>query len=423
MLKKVILPPAVILLSLAGILFSFMLAEEFYFIDVTPKSGKGPALLMQISTQVCGDTNSLISCETVAKSKYSYSFGFPVAIHGIMFYAASFFFALWMFLSPSRIRAAVSCIFFWITAIGVVSDIYYIIVSIAKIKAVCTLCLFTWIINFILLGLAIIILKTHRINPFRFFSFLKTLYFSKLFSFFANFIITIMLLFFAAQMAYGTDVFLKERLKQYIEMKKEVFLSQSIATFKTEKESEIDPPPLMSVGSPDAPVTIVEFSDFLCPFCGRAARILDELYTKNPSKLRIIFVNYPLDISCNHFMRRPMHRGACDLAKGAICAAQQGKFHEYQKIVFANRLPNPNMSIVVGVASQLEISIPEFQQCLTSPETEDKLKQQINLSKSYGIRATPTIYINKKHYKGKVFPEALQKIIDMEADAATQKSD
>ena len=168
------------------------------------------------------------------------------------------------------------------------------------------------------------------------------------------------------------------------------------------------------MGNPDAYIEIVKFSDFMCPACARAAHTLDKVLLNYPDKVKVLFVNYPLDISCNPYMKRQLHAGACIYAKVAICAYQQGKFEEYYKKAFH--------STSHGKRGKRGISIPrgmdmkKFNKCVKSRETEDILKSHISSAKKLGIRSTPTIYINKKKFEFRRTEYILNRVIQSELE-------
>ena len=115
-------------------------------------------------------------------------------------------------------------------------------------------------------------------------------------------------------------------------------------------------------------------------------------------------------------MKRVMHRGACMLALGAVCAAEQDRFEEYQKIVFSMKLKNPDREIVNKIAFRAGLSAIKFKHCMDNPKTRQELANEITKAKSYGVKSTPTIFINKKRYKGTVAKDIFQRIIDMELE-------
>jgi protein-disulfide isomerase len=115
-------------------------------------------------------------------------------------------------------------------------------------------------------------------------------------------------------------------------------------------------------------------------------------------------------------MKRAMHTGACLLAAGAICTAEQNGFTEYQRVVFSRKLNSPSLNDVKNVARRSGLDVPRFIQCIASPKPWKIVLKQIEESKRHDVHSTPTIFINNKRYKGRVKLEWLQKIVDMELE-------
>ncbi len=419
MVKRICCSTPVIILTLAGILLSFILAEEFYFANIATDSGERLVLFGQISSDLCGDDSSFFSCTSVAESKYSKFLDIPVAVYGMFFYTVLFFLVFPVFFASEQLRPAAAVIFFWATAVGSFLDVVLLMISIFVIDAVCPLCLFTYILSLLLLGVAIFRLRAYKENPFRLIRVFKTIYMpTKALSLVKSIVTTISIILLSVGLSFGTNTYLKTKLENYHVLKKEKEMERMakkiIRRFSKENEKNIKSFPLMVIGNPNAPVTIHEFSDFLCPHCSKAAVVLDELVHDNPSTVKVVFVNYPLDKSCNRFMKRAMHRGACLLAKGAICAAEQDRFEEYQKTAFSKKLKNPDREIVKNIASLSGLSVTRFEGCMDNPETGMELADEIKNAKRYGVKGTPVLFINKKRYRGKVRKYFLQKIIDME---------
>jgi protein-disulfide isomerase len=154
-----------------------------------------------------------------------------------------------------------------------------------------------------------------------------------------------------------------------------------------------------SVGPKRAPITIVEFSDFQCPFCKTGALNVNSLLYHYPEKIRIIFKNYPLDQKCNPDFPQTMHPAACEAAKVALCAHQQGKFETAYEILFENQ-----SSLVEGTVSQLMkasgIDAARLSQCQESPQTDSQIARDISEGKTLGINGTPTFFINGHKVEG-----------------------
>ena len=97
-------------------------------------------------------------------------------------------------------------------------------------------------------------------------------------------------------------------------------LQQQAEEFEQAPRQQMDLAGVPSKGSIDAPLQVVEYSDFLCPYCRSFAAALGKYQAQMKGKLVVFYKNYPLDQACNPGLRRTVHPGACNLALGAICA-------------------------------------------------------------------------------------------------------
>jgi len=151
-------------------------------------------------------------------------------------------------------------------------------------------------------------------------------------------------------------------------------------------------------GPKDAPVTIVEFSDFQCPFCGRAAKDLRELVGASP-EVTLVFRHFPLDTSCNANVQRPMHANACLAAYAAECAGKQGHFWEYHDILFENgeRL---GRDALVTYAQRIGLDTSAFERCLEDPATRARVAADVEAATRAGVNSTPTLFINGRLVEG-----------------------
>jgi len=153
----------------------------------------------------------------------------------------------------------------------------------------------------------------------------------------------------------------------------------------------LDDDPFM--GDPDAPVTIVEFSDFQCPFCSRFAEQtlpeIEENYIKT-GKVKLVYKDFPLDNL--HTNARPAHIAS-------ECADEQGKFWEYHDILFENqaqwsRLSSTDLSSQLNeYATTLELNSASFDSCLSSQDIADEVNADFLQASSYGATGTPTFFI------------------------------
>jgi protein-disulfide isomerase/uncharacterized membrane protein len=149
-------------------------------------------------------------------------------------------------------------------------------------------------------------------------------------------------------------------------------------------------------GPAEAPVKVVEYSDFLCPFCRNLAGALTQFVPQAGGRVAVYFKNYPLDAVCNPKLKQSTHPGACHLAMGAVCAHRQGRFDAYHDRVFSTELRNPSPADVVRIAGEAGLDGTAMQGCLEDPKTKDALAAQIAEGNRLGVAATPTLYVNGK---------------------------
>jgi protein-disulfide isomerase/uncharacterized membrane protein len=150
------------------------------------------------------------------------------------------------------------------------------------------------------------------------------------------------------------------------------------------------------VTAPAGPLTVLEFSDYECPFCARMHEQNKDVVRQNP-QLRLERRHFPLDQACNPKIKRPFHVGSCELARAALCADAQGKFPEMDDALFANqqaKLP------VDTLARQVGLDLARFRACVESSDTAARLRQDIDQGIALGLRATPSYAVEGKLYEG-----------------------
>lgn len=166
-------------------------------------------------------------------------------------------------------------------------------------------------------------------------------------------------------------------------------------------------------GKEGAPVTIVEFSDFECPFCKKAALNLKPRLKEFEKNVAFYFFNYPLDKSCNPYMQRDLHEYACDAAKASLCAQAQGKFWPYHDLLFENQ-PKFSQDQLKGYAQRSNLDLKKFEECLNSEETKNKVLADIEAGKTVGLQGTPMVILNGRVFKDWYNPVVLKLLIEEE---------
>lgn len=171
---------------------------------------------------------------------------------------------------------------------------------------------------------------------------------------------------------------------------------------KTEKPiiSAADP----SLGSPNAPVTIVIFSDFTCDFCKRQEQILKQAVGDYRGKIKLIRKDYPGNSPSSASFRA---------AVAARCAGEQGKFWEYGELVYQN---NNNLSDdkLVGLAKEGGIDAGEFKRCFAGEKTAGAVRNNITEANDLGIGGVPFIYVNDLEFMEEITYEELRNIVERE---------
>lgn len=161
-----------------------------------------------------------------------------------------------------------------------------------------------------------------------------------------------------------------------------------------------------SRGNPSAPVTIVEFSDFECGHCANFHRSVDDVLHRYGQSVRIVFRHFPLDSECNPMLTVQLHREACLAAVASECAAEQGRFWQYQDVLFNNQGQLGRQSLI-EYATRLGLDTTRFATCLDSPEPRARVHNDVTEGAALGVDSTPTVFINGRLVKGALEPKLL----------------
>lgn len=147
-------------------------------------------------------------------------------------------------------------------------------------------------------------------------------------------------------------------------------------------------------GPADAPIKVVEFADFMCPGCRAASGALREYFTAQGSDINLTFKNFPLEKGCNPGMNQTVHNGACELALGAICAADLGMFWAYHDRIFSRAWEVATRQDVIDNGVALGMDKARLTACLASPAASSKLAIQVKEGFEVKVEVTPTLIVN-----------------------------
>jgi protein-disulfide isomerase len=168
-------------------------------------------------------------------------------------------------------------------------------------------------------------------------------------------------------------------------------------------------------GPTSAPITIVEFSDFQCPFCSRLLPTLDQVKKKYGDKVKIVFRQYPL----------PMHQNAPKAAEASLCANDQGKFWEMHDAMFADQQGLAVDGLKAKATKIAGLKADQFNSCLDSGKHAEEVKKDMAAGSAAGVNGTPAMFVNGRFINGAVPFEDVSKVIEDElkrGDKSASKS-
>ena len=210
---------------------------------------------------------------------------------------------------------------------------------------------------------------------------------------------------------------LMPQIRQYLteqrqEERRTTYLNELRAATKV--EVLLKPPPVFratidlagtpSRGAEDARVTIVEFSDFHCPFCKRVQPTLNQLLAKYPKDVRLVYKHMPLD---------QLHPQARRAAEASWCAQQQGRFWEYHDQLYAGG-PDGTDATLASVATRVGLDTAKYQQCMASGAAAAEVQKHVEEGSRYGVNGTPGFFVNGRFLNGAVPLASFVQIVDEE---------
>jgi protein-disulfide isomerase len=202
------------------------------------------------------------------------------------------------------------------------------------------------------------------------------------------------------------------QIKQYLEQQRQGETRQKYfddlrARYKVEYLMEPDRIEVATtgpaVGPASAPVTIVEFSDFQCPFCSRLVPTIEEVKKKYGDKVRIVFRQFPLNF----------HQFAQKAAEASLCANEQGKFWQMHDAMFANQQALA-VEQLKAKAVELGMNADQFNSCLDQGKYASQIQADLDAGTKAGVNGTPAMFINGRFLSGAQPLGEITKVIDDE---------
>lgn len=367
------------ILAILGILCCIELAVIYYQSNYNPYA----------EPSFC-NMNSFVDCDGVAQTSKAVFLGVPLTYWGFFFY----FFVLMLLHINTLINIKMkgfSPLWFlkvfknplsYISTLGIISFIISVclaFISIFQIHKICILCFVTYFIN-----LAIGIVSTDFENG----GFIKSIkdsikdFISGVKECTVPFIIAMIIMggfltYTTVEMPFASR---KQSIRHYLKMKHNPYkVSGNV------------------LGNPNGKIKVELYSDFKCPICPSYNIMLHKLVKENKNIL-IIHKNFPLDKECNQYMDGQMHEGACRMARYSIAAENQGKYWDMADLLFEKQPKTDDDA--TELAKEIGLDINKFKKDISSPQTRDRIKNDIDKGISLGLDGTPNIIVNGKRYFG-----------------------
>lgn len=334
--------------------------------------------------------NQFIDCDGIAQTIHSQFLGIPLAYWGMFLYVFIIFLLfvdklknikflkfLEVFKNPLAYISALGFISFAISMI-------LLVVSIFEIKKICILCVFTYFLNLIIAIIATDFeagfWESFRLSIKDLIDGLKI----------KKYLISFICLLFLAVvvLAYTTLSYcFTPQVKRYNEFKQYESM-QSGNPFRVSGNV---------LGDKNGKITVYIYTDYRCPIC-RTYNVITHRAAKELSGFKIVHKNLPLDMECNKAVPRPLHEGACMLAKYSIAAQNQGRFWDFNSEIFEKQPKNEDD--VLKLAKSMGFNTIKLRQDANSVETKTILNKDIDSAIALKIDGTPAIVINGKVYTG-----------------------
>ncbi len=336
----------------------------------------------------------IFSCDAAAKSDFSQIAGLPIAVIGAAFYAALLLLLPLGRFGPAKGFGHTRDVVLASGVGAVLYSVFLLCVSLITLGKLCPLCMGLYLVN---TGLFLTAWLSHPEG--RAASLKGLLRLPKHFE-------TWLAVLLVAGGTYGFQALYAQQAKAARAASRALLPGNAPPV-------QLDLDEATARGPADAALTIVEFSDFQCPFCRRLAEALDEA-AKAHGNVRIVFRHYPMDSACNPAVQGKFHDLACGAARASVCAEQQGKFWEMHDHLFAQQtdLAEPRLA---EHAATLGLDAAKFSACMAAPETLARLQRDVARGEALKIRGTPSWYINGLAYVGARNVEELLAIFERTA--------
>ncbi len=408
-MKKFIYP--LIALAIAGAVLSGLLLIQHYYPEI------------KYGVISCGEGINN-PCQSLAQSGYATLFTIPVAAYGLLWYLLAMFILLIADYAEGRYHAYALALILPLSAVAVLADVILGIILIIT-HLMCKFCIATYLVN---IGMLALVIFWYRAASKKGQLSLPDVYREVILpkepssdrkAFYSAFVLFIFLLGFAI---FSTSYILR------IKTEKPRIPDDRAAAFITNfYRSPVEklnlPDSGIILGNPNADLTIVAFTDFLCSACYEFYKMESILFAKYKDRVRIVYYNYPLDQGCNRDIKRTVYANSCIASRALIAASDSGILEEYILKHFADYQTTHTrytQALAMTAFSQIRpgdrkgLDERQFLALMNSEATTRKLEDHIKLAKELRIDATPTLFIGGRRMVGFPPAEIMNQIIQTE---------
>lgn len=333
--------------------------------------------------------NKALNCETVARSRYSVFLGLPISVWGIFAYGVFIMLCGYSLLRKRSLSGILVLGF----GGAFTASVLLAYISTVLIESLCLFCTTLYFVNTILLVLGIVQNLPRPGSLFKNIAEDFAFVFSKL------------RFFGPLGIAFATLVALTLILYP-------PYWKQSQFATLPVLNTGVTPEGHPWIGAINPILTVVEFSDYECPFCRRAHYEMRMMLARYSDEVRLVHKHMPMDNKCNAYIENPFHERACEFAKAADCAGAQKKFWPFNDVLFGTQETQPAENInLEKLSDQLHMDFAKLLACMKSAKTIKRISEQIHEANNLHIPGTPTYYVGAQPYPGGIPEQTLQKIL------------
>ena len=407
-MRNRIIAAAILVLSIVGMLLCHHLTVSHYEFLSGQREG----------SSYC-NVSSIFSCDNVTVSRFAKLGNFSVSSFGLIFYLVVFLLTSAFIAGEKREqnRRLYSTLLVCLTTVAAAFALYLVGVSLFVIESVCIPCFISHLLTLAIFTFTLLIAKQNIFQAVQnFFKWLISCFRRQDAGFGKAYLLIVWLVIGA--IALTMPLLWDYSMNQQTSKNYDKVFAIKLQQLKESKQYRID-----TVGSPrkgdaKAAVEVVEFSDFGCPFCKRAAFMYQAVLNNFKGSAKLVFKHFPLDSNCNYRLQRSMHEYACDLAQASVCAEKQSKFWQYHDKVFSLE-GKAKSSTSRQIATAIGLNLDDFDKCMNSGDSRQQVRQDLEQGYDIGITGTPALLINGRLITGLVPAPVLEKLIQVSLEKSS----